>query len=134
MSKNRLYTTVLTACFFGMLYIGYHLSSFSTKNVGFCLIKKCTGVPCPSCGSTRAVLLLLKGHFIASLQMNPFGILIAISMLLVPFWIVFDLLSKKESFFNFYTQAETLLKQRSIAIPLVVLVVLNWIWTIYKGL
>jgi hypothetical protein len=134
MSKNRLYTTVLTACFFGMLYIGYHLCSFSTENVGFCLIKKCTGVPCPSCGSTRAVLLLLKGHFIASLQMNPFGILIAIIMLLIPFWIVFDLLSKKESFFNFYTQAETVLKQRSIAIPLVVLVVLNWIWTIYKGL
>jgi hypothetical protein len=134
MSKNRLYTTVLVACFFGFLYIGYHLTSLVTPNFGFCLIKKTTGIPCPSCGATRAVLLLLQGDLAASLQMNPLGMVIAISMLLIPFWMVFDLLSKKESFFTWYTKIERLLKQKRIALPLLFLVILNWIWTLYKGL
>ncbi|QDU59401.1 hypothetical protein Pan216_02290 [Planctomycetes bacterium Pan216] len=36
-----------------------------------CLFKESTGLPCPTCGSTRAVEALLSGKFGASLRLNP---------------------------------------------------------------
>lgn len=43
-----------------------------------CLLRKWSGVPCPSCGGSRAILLLLKGDFSASLAMNPNGALLVL--------------------------------------------------------
>jgi hypothetical protein len=98
------------------------------------MIKNVSGFPCPSCGTTRAVQLLFKGDYIASVLTNPFGIIVSGSMLFLPFWIVFDVLLKKHSFYTFYNKVESILKQKNIAIPLIILVVLNWIWNINKGL
>ena len=36
-----------------------------------CVFKAITGIPCPTCGSTRSVLLLSHGHLIAAFRMNP---------------------------------------------------------------
>jgi hypothetical protein len=98
------------------------------------MIKNVTSFPCPSCGTTRAVQLLFKGDFTASVLTNPFGIIVSGSMLILPFWIVIDLILKKETFYTFYNKMESILKQKYIAIPLIILVVLNWIWNINKGL
>lgn len=98
------------------------------------MVKNITGYPCPSCGTTRAIQLLLKNNWMASLQMNPFGIIVALIMVVVPFWIVFDLITKKETFFNAYKKAEAIIRTKKLAIFLIILVVLNWIWNIKKAL
>lgn len=36
-----------------------------------CLLRRTTGVPCPTCGSTRSVLALLRGDVAGSLQASP---------------------------------------------------------------
>jgi hypothetical protein len=36
-----------------------------------CPLKVVTGVPCPTCGSTRAVQALMSADFVAALQLNP---------------------------------------------------------------
>jgi hypothetical protein len=36
--------------------------------------------------------------------------------------------------YNFYNQTELVLKRKWIAIPAILLVLLNWIWNIAKGL
>jgi hypothetical protein len=99
-----------------------------------CLFKRVTGIPCPSCGSTRSVLSFLKGDIVGAILLNPFGIIIVCILLVVPFWILFDVLSHKDSLFNFYTRTEFFLKRKWIAIPAILLVLLNWIWNIIKGL
>lgn len=134
MSKNRLYAIILIACLSGFIYLIYSFQGFKTSDTTVCLIKNLSGFPCPSCGTTRAVTLVFRGRFWESLQMNPFGILVSAIMTIVPFWILSDLMLKKESFFIFYKKAEAVLRRKGMAIPLIILVFLNWMWTIYKDL
>lgn len=98
------------------------------------MVKNFTGYPCPSCGTTRAIQLLLKNNWMASLQMNPFGILVALLMGVLPLWIVLDTITKKETFFNNYQKAEAIIRTKKLAIFLIILVIFNWIWNIKKGL
>lgn len=35
-----------------------------------CLIQRLTGIPCPGCGMTRAVLALLRGDFAGALRLH----------------------------------------------------------------
>jgi len=93
-----------------------------------------TGYPCPSCGSTRAVSLLLEGKMAASFLLNPFGILIAIIMTVFPIWVLTDIILKKDSFFKAYKKTEATISKPWLASILIVLVLLNWIWNIYKHL
>ena len=132
MSKNKLYLYILVACTSGYIYLLYNLYYSKSNQFSVCMIKNVTGFPCPSCGTTRAVQLLFKGDYIASVLTNPFGIIVSGSMLILPFWIVIDLILKKETFYTFYNKMECLLKQKKIAIPLIILVLLNWIWNINK--
>ena len=43
-----------------------------------CPMRTITGVPCPFCGMTRAVVAALHGHPIESLRFNPGGILVVV--------------------------------------------------------
>jgi hypothetical protein len=134
MTRNRLYVIILIACFFGTLYFLYHSTLANSTDLSVCLIKNVTGYPCPSCGTTRAMMLLSKGALLESLQQNPFGILVAFSMLILPFWIVYDVLKKTDTFYQFYLKAEAEIRKPKIALILILLVILNWIWNLYKHL
>jgi len=134
MSRNKLYSLILIACSAGFIYLLYNLYYPESSQYSVCIIKNVTGFPCPSCGTTRAVQLTFKGNFIDSAMMNPFGIIISAILILLPFWIVIDLILKKDTFFKFYRRSEIILGKKKTAIPLIILVVLNWIWNINKAL
>jgi len=53
-----------------------------------CVFKALTGLPCPTCGSTRALGRLFALDFAGALAMNPFTALVAV---LVAGWAVADL-------------------------------------------
>ena len=132
----KLYAILLIACTAGYIWLFYGMKKLRTeeKTVGVCLFKYATNIPCPSCGSTRSALALLNGNFSKALYFNPFGIIIASIMLVAPGWVLYDLATKKKTLLRVYEQTETLLKNPKIAIPLVLLVVINWIWNIKKYL
>ena len=135
-NRNKLYSILLIACVAGYIWL-----YFSTKNdfsdnklVAVCLIKHATNIPCPSCGSTRSVILLTKGDFLEALHLNPIGYLVAIIMLTAPVWIIVDIILRSNSLFNLYQKIELYLKKPKYAIPLILIVIINWIWNITKGL
>ncbi|WP_162126652.1 DUF2752 domain-containing protein [Flavobacterium phycosphaerae] len=99
-----------------------------------CIIKNVTGYPCPSCGTTRAVLLLTEGKIKESILLNPFGLLVAGIMTVFPVWILIDIVLKKETFYTAYKKTETVLRKPWLATLLIALVLLNWIWNLYKQL
>lgn len=43
-----------------------------------CLFKRLTGVPCPTCGSTRSILHLLEGDLAGAVRMQPFMFVAAV--------------------------------------------------------
>lgn len=48
-----------------------------------CLVERFIGIPCPSCGMTRAMFAFLNGDFKASLQYNP--MLLSLPVLIIMF-------------------------------------------------
>ncbi|TCK85246.1 uncharacterized protein DUF2752 [Albibacterium bauzanense] len=136
LSRNKLYSIMFIACIAGYTWLYFVLSNerSESKQVQVCLIKQFTNIPCPSCGSTRSIILLTKGNFLQALNMNPMGVIIAFIMLLSPIWIIADLITRKKTFFDFYLKIESYLKRPRYAIPLILLVIINWIWNIAKGL
>lgn len=136
MSRNKLYAVLLLVCTAGFTWLSFHLwgGQKVTPEVNVCIIKHLSGIPCPSCGSTRAILSLSDGQVLTAFQLNPFGIVLGILMLALPVWIVIDVIRGQNSLFKAYQQAERHLNNPRFAVPLVGLVLLNWIWNITKGL
>jgi hypothetical protein len=48
--------------------------------IDLCLLKRLTGLSCPTCGLTRAVCSVLQGDWAASLAFHPAGILVVFSL------------------------------------------------------
>jgi succinate-acetate transporter protein len=71
----------LALTFAGLLLCILFLHStgiFSVDKVGnalplFCPFKAITGIPCPGCGMTRAILSMTKGDFHGAFAFNPFS-------------------------------------------------------------
>ncbi|MBQ7774718.1 MAG: DUF2752 domain-containing protein [Lachnospiraceae bacterium] len=40
---------------------------------GLCIFQAKWGIPCPGCGMTRSMLLILQGQFAAAWKMHPFA-------------------------------------------------------------
>lgn len=96
------------------------------------MFKAATGLPCPSCGITRSVLALYHMDIYGAVYSNPLGFLLGVALCTLPLWVVYDIIMKKSSFYNFYRRAENILRKRWVAVPLILLVAVNWLWNIYK--
>ncbi|RZJ68509.1 MAG: DUF2752 domain-containing protein [Flavobacterium sp.] len=135
MKKDRLYSVLGWACLAGYLYLFVYLFVIPADlGIGVCIFKHITGIPCPSCGSTRAVKALLHGDIIGSLGLNPIGLLLSLLMLIIPVWLIADISQNKQSLYLFYRRFEHVVRKPGIAAFLIVLVVANWVWGICKGL
>ena len=55
-----------------------------------CLFRRVTGVPCPSCGTTRGVLSLIDGRALDALALNPLMIsglvAVVVAGVVAPLW------------------------------------------------
>ena len=135
--RNKIYIILASATTAGYIWLYFKLfNGFTLEKDAYsgCIIKQVTNIPCPSCGSTRSISALLHGHFLDALYWNPFGLIIILIMAIIPFWLSYDILLKKDSLLAFYKKMEIIIRQKKVAIPLIFLVIINWIWNITKGL
>lgn len=90
-----------------------------------CVFKELTGVPCPSCGSTRAVEAFIHGRLLESIALNPLFVA-ALAVFLVggiavaPIWLLLD---------GKIPETET--SGRRVALAIATIVVANWIFLIF---
>ena len=136
--KQTLYRFLAAACLAGIAWLGLAggLSAYGYQMPWTgCALKFLTDLPCPSCGSTRAALGLLAGDFSAPLKANPLGGLLLSGLVIVPLWMLYDRIAGRESLFMSVTGTLELLRtHRSLVVTGAMLVTLNWIWNISKGL
>jgi hypothetical protein len=87
-----------------------------------CLFHRATGHPCPTCGSTRVILGLLSGTWLAALRMNP---LVTLGLCLGGAWLGMRLLT------GWTPTLELSPRERGVLVALgATLLIANWIWVL----
>jgi len=94
--RSREHWTVLTLALLaplGLALIGAVLKpdprGYGThEQLGFqpCLPMRLWNIPCPGCGVTTAVTLAVRGHLLASLRTQPFGLVTLLGCLAFAAW------------------------------------------------
>lgn len=135
LNRNKLYSIIFISCLTGYIWLYYIFTKNNANpSIEACFIKHTLNIPCPSCGATRSILSLIKGNFTEAFFINPLGFIIASIMILSPLWIIYDMISKRNTFFLFYQKIELYLRKPKYAIPLIFILIINWIWNITKEL
>ena len=136
-SGKRLYWTLALLSVGGYAWIAFHVvgTHAHEKGLTLCLFKNVTGVPCPSCGITRSLLMFISADFEKGFLLNPLGLFVGVAMLIVPLWMIIDGLTHKKTFAEFFLKTEQQFKtQKIFYIPALTLILLNWCWNIMKDL
>lgn len=131
--KDKIYFFLSVLSVFSYAWLVFSIM-YPSGEITVCMFKHITGLPCPSCGTTRSLLLLVNGDWTIALWTNPLGYLAAVLLIMIPGWIISDWVRRKESFFQFYQKAEEQLRKKIIFIPCLVLLMVNWSWNIVKAL
>lgn len=130
MKIKNFYLLISVLCIAGYAWIGLDKfkdrSSIDTHQ-SICIIKNVSGIPCPSCGTTRSVHAILAGKPIEAMMMNPLGYLTILILFLMPLWLLWDLFRKKASLYNTCMLAEHYLRTKKWAIPLSIILMMIWI-------
>ena len=72
----------------------------SPRSLVLCPLRAVTGIPCPSCGLTRALAHLERGHLAQALKFHPFSPLILVLALALIVLLLLELVSRKRIIFN----------------------------------
>lgn len=132
MTRRAFYLLAGALCALGYAWIAVSWQSAGGSSP--CLFRWLTGVPCPACGSTRALRALLQGDVAQAFLINPNGILLALLLAGVPVWLVCDGLRRKATLFALFCRIDRALRRPAWLAVLVVLVLADWIWNLYKGI
>lgn len=132
--QNKIYYILFLTCLGGYVWILLSANYITSHETSVCLLKNITGIPCPSCGSTRSVLSLVHGNMVDALYWNPFGFIIMTILIITPLWIIYDIILKRDSLLRLYRTIEIQMQKKIVYFPAITLVVMNWVWNIMKGL
>ena len=141
MSRNGLHLFVLSLGLAGISWVAWNGIADGWEPAGGgaiptpCLFRQATGLPCPSCGTTRSIEAVAAGNLAEAARTNPFGIPIALAMGIFPLWVLHDAARSRDGFHRFWLAVErTLRERRAVSAAAIVLVAANWGWNILKGL
>jgi hypothetical protein len=102
--------------------------------VNTCIFKQATGLPCPSCGSSRSVQALLHGHWLQIFSYNPLGIITFFMVLVGAIWSVADVFRGSQSLYVSIKKWLAFIKRPLAAWGLILIILANWLWNIAKHL
>ena len=90
-NKNIKFGEILILVLLGLYIIFFFMKKFWEITGSICLIRGLTGIPCPSCGMSRAIISVINGDIINAFKFHP--------LFWLPF-IIFSLIVFKRKFFK----------------------------------
>lgn len=90
-----------------------------------CEFKRRTGLPCPTCGTTRGFILSVSGNLLPAWQLNPLGPLLASGMVFAA--VLFMAIGLAQPHFSKQTLGRVTAIVRSALLAYVVLVCVVWL-------
>ena len=93
-----------------------------------CPIKLLSSLPCPGCGTTRAIEMVLDGDMIGGIMMNPNIILVAAIAMGAPFILAANFLYGKD----YMRIADRWLNRRPVFISLIFFEMTIWMYNIVR--
>ena len=118
---------------FGIIYGGIAVLALSagralpvTRLFPSCVFKGLTGIPCPTCGSTRSVVYLSQGHVLGSLAANP---LLAACLMTALLYFIYSLIARAFTLPRISVSLPGREKD-GVRVGAVALVAANWIYLI----
>lgn len=124
--KFYLYTSLIFLS--GWLWILFYFFHSTGEGISLCLFKKVTGIPCPSCGTTRGINAILHREWLQALLYNPLSYPLTVFLLIIPTWIVKDLALAQRTLMTAYETFESKIKQSPIILFFGLgVVAINWI-------
>jgi hydrogenase-4 membrane subunit HyfE len=90
-----------------------------------CAFHSLTGLPCPTCGATRAAWQFLHGHFAASLRFNPLAFLAYCGIVVFDLYALVALILRapRLRLINFTLNERIFLRSLAVA-----LIAANWLY------
>lgn len=64
---------------FSLIIVAVLILLAYTFGIVLCPLKRFTGIPCPTCGSTRAMLKVIHGDFASAFALQPLVMMLAIA-------------------------------------------------------
>lgn len=89
-----------------------------------CGLRNATGLPCPTCGMTRAFVRLTHGDWGGAWHVNPLGSVLCVAAAVFVAWVALRLTVLKRGFVFVASPRE----KRIAAVALAVLLGVNWVY------
>lgn len=131
MTLRGFYTLSAAGCLGGWLWTIGSMASAGQGVWKGCLFKMLLHVPCPSCGATRAVMAVFRGDVVEAFCLNPLGLLLAAGLVLLPVWLLADLLRRRATLYWLFLRMDKLLQRRRVFVVFVCVILVNWAWVLF---
>lgn len=92
-----------------------------------CVFRGMSGIPCPTCGATRAFLSMATGNFLDAVTMNPLVVILVSAAIVSCLYSVVSLFCSMRRITFFPSERE----KDGMRITAVMIVLLNWGYVLY---
>ncbi len=108
--------------------LGHYVGNGSI-NLGTCAMKVATGLPCLTCGSTRATMLLFDGHVLDALTFQPMMMFIYLFLTIWGSISLWAFVTRKRVKIKLTDREDFVLKALLVGIPIT-----NWFYLVNAGI
>lgn len=119
----------------GGFYLGLHVTQIlPSDGHSICFFKNVSGLPCPGCGTTRAMLALFSGNVAQSLLINPLALIAMLAFIGTAVCFIIDQIKGTRYLEQGWAKYSLTMKQPIALATVLIAIALNWAWNISKGL
>lgn len=116
----------------GWLWLLYNLNT--QHGISVCLFNNLTGIPCPTCGTTTAIVQIINGDLTSAFNTNPLSYIIAVGLLVLATWVLKDIIGQKYSLQKSIARFDKRIKQTPWLLAIILSpVILSWIWILLNN-